>query len=332
MGIDQQTFRALRVFEEANGFHRRIVERKIADLPPNEVLIRVEYAALNYKDALSANGHKGITRQFPHTPGIDAAGEVVHSDHPRWKKGDKVIVTSYDLGMNTDGGFAEFIRVPGSWIVALPEGMDTRKAMIYGTAGFTAGLALHKIRHNGQLPEQGPILVTGATGGVGSLAIALLKKNGFEVTAATGKLQESEYLHELGADTVIHRNEVNDDSAKPFLSIRWAGAIDTVGGNTLATILKSCGLHGNVAVCGLVQSDQLHTTVYPFIIKGNNLLGIESATCPMELRKKIWQHLATDWAVDLPPQTVTECGLNGLIPFIDKMLQGNGKGRVLVKM
>lgn len=328
------TYKCLWITEEADGsFKRQIINRNIEELPQHEVLIKVAYSALNFKDALSSTGHKGITRQFPHTPGIDASGVVVNDKSGTFSEGTLVLVTSYDLGMNTFGGFAEYICVPHGWVVPLPTGIDLKYAMVLGTAGFTAGLALHKMEICGQEPAMGPVLVTGSTGGVGSMAVALLKKAGYEVIASTGKMSEEPYLKQLGATTVIHRSEVYDDSAKPFLKTRWAGAIDTVGGVTLATILKACGHNGNVATCGLVEKPDFNTTVYPFIIKGNNLLGVESAECNMKTRLEVWKKLASEWKFDFPNEGIIECNLEQLTDtYIPLILQGKTKGRVVVKM
>ncbi len=223
-------FRAFRTIETEQGFHGEIMHRQIGDLPAGEVLVRVHYSSLNFKDALSATGHKGVTRTYPHTPGIDAAGIVVHSDAPRIQTGQEVIVTSYDLGMNTDGGFGEYIRVPAGWVVPLPSEMNLRQSMILGTAGFTAGLALYKMERCGLDPGEGPVVVTGASGGVGSLAVALLAKRGYDVWAVSGTPEAHDLLRQLGADTILNRDDANDDSGRPLLTGQWVGAIDTVGG------------------------------------------------------------------------------------------------------
>src|SRR5215831_3457529 len=238
-------FKALWVTESNGGsFERNIIERAIDDLPPGEVLIRVHYSALNYKDALSATGNKGITRKYPHTPGIDAAGTVELSRSPLCLTCDEVLVTGYDLGMNTCGGFAEYIRVPAAWIVKKPAGYSLKETMIIGTAGFTAASALYKMELMGQTPSRGPIVVTGSTGGVGSMAVAILSKAGYEVIAITGKPNAKEYLQHLGAARIESRAWVQDTSGKALLKTQWAGAIDTVGGNTLSTLLKACQLEG----------------------------------------------------------------------------------------
>ncbi len=327
-----KSFKALWVTEKEDGtFHREIKQIDTDRLPLNECLIEVKYSALNYKDALSSSGHKGITRNFPHIPGIDAVGTVVESKGIQFSAGDEVIVTSYDLGMNTFGAFSQYIRVPEAWIVPKPKNFDMKYSMVLGTAAFTAGLALYKMEQNGQDPDMGPVLVTGATGGVGSMAVALLNHAGYEVIASTGNQAAHDDLRKLGATSIIDRSDVYDPSDKPFRKTAWAGAIDTVGGVTLATILKACGHNGNVATCGLVESAELATTVYPFIIKGNNLLGVESAECRMGIRKEIWNKLANEWCFSFPEEFIEEISLEELnATYIDKILAGNTKGRVVV--
>lgn len=331
--MDNTTFRALRVHEDESGtFTRRIVERQIDDLPAGEVLVQVQYAALNYKDALSATGNKGVTRKYPHTPGIDGAGVVAESQDAAFKPGDKVLVTSYDLGMNTDGAFAQYIRVPAAWVIPLPEGMSTKEAMIIGTAGLTAGIGLYKMEKQGQHPDQGPLVVSGATGGVGSMAVGMLAQAGYEVIASTGKTDAADYLKDLGAAQVVGREFIDDDSSRPLMRPQWAGAIDTVGGNTLATLLKGCRREGSVAACGLVSSPVLSTTVFPFILNGVNLLGIDSATFPMEARREIWQKLAGAWRLPNLDRLATLCSLAELNDHIDAILNAELKGRVVVDL
>ena len=329
--MDPKTFKSLRIYEPSpTVFESRVESCNLDILPEGEVLIKVHYSSLNYKDALSASGNKGITRKYPHTPGIDAAGIVEHCITHSFAPGDEVIVTGYDLGMNTPGGFGGYIRVPAKWVVPKPANLTLRESMIYGTAGFTAALALRRLERNGQLPESGPVLVTGATGGVGSIAIALLARAGYEVIASTGKTDETANLQLLGAISVIGRDEVNDQSGRALLRGRWAGAIDTVGGNTLATILKSCMTHGSVACCGNVSSPELNTTVFPFILNGVSLLGINSATCPMHERKEIWDLLANAWKVQLPESYITICSLAEMSHWIDLILKGGLCGRVIL--
>ena len=268
-----------------------------SDLPSGDVLIRVRYSSLNYKDALSATGNKGITKNFPHTPGIDAAGIVESSKQHLFQPGDEVLVTGYDLGMNTSGGFSEFIRVPAEWVIKKPAGLSLKECMIIGTAGFTAATALYKLQCMGQHPEKGPLVVTGATGGVGSLAVALLANAGYTVTAVTGKKDVAEYLTMLGASTIEPRTFVNDPSGKSLISPKWAGAIDTAGGTILETLMKGCMPEGNIVSTGLVESPQLSLTVYPFIINGVSLLGVGSAGMEMPIRQLIWQKLSGEWNI-----------------------------------
>ncbi|SDJ86645.1 putative quinone oxidoreductase, YhdH/YhfP family [Catalinimonas alkaloidigena] len=327
------TYKALRVHEiSENQVERSITSCTLDDLPPGEVLVRVHYSSLNYKDALSATGNRGVTRHYPHTPGIDAAGVVEESSDARYQRGDEVIVTSYDLGMNTPGGFGQYIRVPADWVVPRPQGLSLYESMILGTAGFTAALALHKMEQNGQHPDQGPVLVTGATGGVGSSAVALLAKAGYQPIASTGKQDLHAYLEALGATEIISREAVDEPLRKPMLSSRWAGAIDSVGGSTLGTAIRACAPNGNVATCGLVGSPNLSVTVFPFIIRGVNLLGVESAECPMPLRLQIWQKLATTWRIDHLSQIAHLCSLDHLNGYIDLMLQGKTRGRIVVDL
>ncbi|MEM6344077.1 MAG: YhdH/YhfP family quinone oxidoreductase [Bacteroidota bacterium] len=325
-------FKALRITESSKGqFERAIVSRSTDDLPTGEVLIQVHFAALNYKDALSSSGHKGVTRNFPHTPGIDAAGVVAESSNSAFAAGDKVLVTGFDLGMNTDGGFGAYIRVPAEWVVPLPDGYTLEEAMIVGTGGFTAAIGLYKMEKQGQHPAAGPIVVSGASGGVGSLAVGILAKAGYEVFAVTGKASAHDYLKDLGAKEILSRADVDDQTGRPLLRPKWAGAIDTVGGNTLATLIKTCSREGNVAACGLVGSHDLNLTVYPFILNGVNLLGIDSATFPRAERLKVWQKLATDWRVPNLERIATHITLEELDPYLDKILAGDNQGRVIVK-
>lgn len=331
--VDPNTeYRAFVARENADGtFNQAIESKKISELPDNEVLIKVKYAALNYKDALSASGHKGISKHYPHTPGVDAAGVVIESKSDQFAEGEEVIVTSYDFGMNTSGGFQEYIRVPAAWPVHLPSRMSLEESMILGTGAFTAALSIYKMEQNGQKPEMGPILVTGATGGVGSMAVKLLHQIGYQVIASTGKASAHEFLRNLGADEIVDRDAVNDQSGRPLLSYRWAGAIDTVGDNTLATCIKACNRNGNIAVCGLVQSAELHTTVYPFILNGINLLGIETAETPRTIRLKIWELLSTDWKLKGLNEIKNIMNINELKSQLNLMLAGKSKGRSVVE-
>ena len=331
--MNVSTFRALVVSKtDEKTFTREITERSISDLPEGEVLIRVHFSSLNYKDGLSCIGNPGVTRNYPHTPGIDASGKVAESSDSRFKEGDSVIVTGYDLGMNTSGGFGEYIRVPADWVVPLPEGMTFKEASIYGVAGFTAALSVDSLQKYGVNPEQGEVVVTGSTGGVGSVSVALLSLLGYTVVASTGKKEESEFLLRLGASEIISREEVNDESKKPLLRERWAGAVDTVGGTTLAALLKAAKRGGAVAATGLVASSELSTTVFPFILRGVSLLGIDSGFTPTKLRLEIWNKLAGIWKIPQLEQLTIDCTLEELDPEIDKILAGGQRGRVVVNL
>jgi putative YhdH/YhfP family quinone oxidoreductase len=331
-----QSYRALVVRKTEGGSHRSIETVNTDFLPHNEVLIRVHYSSLNYKDALSAQGHPGVTRNFPHTPGIDAAGVVERSDDDRFEDGDKVIVTSYDLGMNTPGGFGQFISVPGDWVIPLPESLDLRTAMYWGTAGLTAGIAVHRLLANDLQPEGKRALVTGATGGVGSLAIALLRKAGYEPIAATGKADAHDYLTTLGAQEIIDRGElaIPDEDKRPLLKGQWDVAVDTVGGDMLDTVIRQIKHNGAVSSCGNVRSNELHTNVLPFILRGVSLLGIDSGICLMDLRTTIWNKLADEWSLEqqLWDQIIREVALDDLNEEIDRILEGGQRGRVLVNV
>lgn len=311
---------------------RELRERSIEQLPPGEVLVRVRYSSLNYKDALSATGNRGVTKRYPHTPGIDAAGTVAESQNPAFRPGDAVICTGFDLGMNTPGGFGQYIRVPADWLVRLPPGLTVRESMIYGTAGFTAALSVERLLQGGLTPEAGEVLVTGATGGVGSIAVAILARLGYRVVAATGKMQEQELLMQLGAASVVAREEIDDKSGKPLLPPRWAGAVDTVGGNILASILKSLKPFHAATCCGLVASPELPTTVLPFILRGVALLGVDSVYCPGPLRAALWARLAGPWKPPLLDRLARECRLEQLDPEIDRILKGGQVGRVIVDL
>jgi putative YhdH/YhfP family quinone oxidoreductase len=328
--MNDQQFRAMVVEETTdNKYERQIKLRDIGELPHGNVLVRVHYSSLNYKDALSATGNKGVTRKYPHTPGIDAAGIVEESDSDAVAKGDAVIVTSYDLGMNTSGGFGQYIRVPSDWVVKLPDNLSLKESMVYGTAGFTAGLSVYEIVENLD-PNAGDVLVTGATGGVGSMAVAILSKLGFSVAAATGKTDAESFLTGLGARRIVSRQEVMDDSNRPLLKGAWAGVVDTVGGDILATAIKAAHAGGTVTCCGNVASPNLPLTVFPFILRGVRLMGIDSQNCPMDHRAEIWQKLSTDWKFDRMETIYQEVGLDDLNPYIDKILKGGITGRIVV--
>ena len=330
--MSNSDYKCLVVSQENDGYVRRVVRRSVDTLPEGDVLIRVHYSSLNYKDALSATGHPGVTRHYPHTPGIDAAGVVEESSDGRFTPGDDVIVTSYDLGANTPGGYGQYIRVPAGWVVPLPHGLTLRESMVYGTAGFTAAMSLHRLERHGVAPGSGEILITGATGGVGSLTVAILSRVGYTVVAATGKPDRERFLLDLGADAVVPRNEVDDENGRPLLAERWAGVVDTVGGDILATALKSTRSRGLVTCCGLVASADLNISVYPFILRGVSLQGIDSAECPMPERKYLWEKIAGPWKIDATDDLVTEHTLDTLEPEFQRILQGKLTGRVVVEL
>jgi acrylyl-CoA reductase (NADPH) len=299
-------------------------------LPPGDVLIEVAYSSMNYKDALAANGHPGVVQHFPHVPGIDCAGAVVESSAPIYKAGDQVLVTGYDLGAGHWGGYAKYVRVPADWVVPLPEGLSSRDAMIYGTAGFTAAQCVTAIVDRGVAPDRGPIVVTGATGGVGSLAVAILAKLGYYVTAVSGKPDRHDWLRELGAAEVLGRGEVVDASSRPLLSERWASAVDSVGGETLATLLRATKYRGVVAACGLVGGDKFSTSVYPFLLRGITLAGIDSAKCPRPQRLEMWQKLSGPWRIENLERLASEATLDELPERVRQILAGGIVGRTLV--
>lgn len=332
MADSERTFRALLVREENGKFSRSVEERRIGDLPDNDVLVRVHYSTLNYKDALSATGDKGVTQHYPNTPGVDAAGVVVESRDKRFKAGEEVIVTSYDLGQNTPGGFGQYIRIPADWIVPLPDNLSLRESMIFGSAGFTAAYGAYKIRQNGTLPEKGPVVVTGATGGVGSMAVAILSLEGYRVTAATGKTERSDFLEMLGASEIIPRGEITDQPGRPLLSGTWAGAVETVGGEMLDAVIRQTMHDGTVTCCGNILGGELHTSVYPFILRGVSLMGIDSGICLMPMRRIIWDLLAGRWKIPQLEEIHRECGLDKLDEEIDRILEGGQTGKVLVNM
>lgn len=333
MITDQTTFPALVVRESQNGtFVKGIEQRLVGDLPMGDVLVEVDYSSLNYKDALSAAGNRGVTKKYPHTPGIDAAGSVVVSSVRDFQPGDEVIVSGYDLGMNTPGGFGKYIRVPADWVMKRPHSLSTLACMRIGTAGFTAAQCIQGLLDQGASPEKGPVLVTGATGGVGCMAVALLKVLGFSVTAATGKEAEHAWLRKLGADDFLTREQAVIGSDRMLLRERWAGVVDTVGGNMLATAIKSTRYDGTVTCCGNAASGDLPLNVYPFILRGVKLIGIDSAQCPMGRRIKIWQKLAAEWDMRFLDGVSTLISLSELGSAIDRMLEGGIRGRFVIDL
>jgi acrylyl-CoA reductase (NADPH) len=331
--MDQKTFKALVVTEIGKDqFAREIKERNVGDLPKGEVLVRVKYSSLNYKDVLSATGNRGVTKNYPHTPGIDAAGVVEESLSPEFKPGEKVIVTSYDLGMNTSGGFGQYIRVPAGWVVKLPANLSLRESMIFGTAGFTAALSVYRLVESGVTPAKGKVLVSGAAGGVGSIAVSILAKLGFHVAAVNAIVDEKDYLLGIGAKEVISIDEATDTSGRPLLKARWAASVDTVGGPILATTIKSVDYGGAVTSCGNAASHDLPLNVYPFILRAVTLIGIDSQNCPMPLRTKVWQELAGEWKLERLDPVASETPLEGLNERIQLVLDKKHRGRTIVRL
>ncbi len=328
------SFKALQVDrkEGESLYSHQVVERRIEDLPPGDLLIRVKYSSLNFKDSLSAKGNKGVTRQYPHTPGIDAAGVIESSNSELFDVGDEVVITGYDLGMNTSGGFSEYIRIPADWAIPLPKGLDLRQSMVLGTAGITAALCVEKLLLAGVKPDQGEIFVSGATGGVGSISVALLAKLGFDVAASTGKLEMVDQLIRLGARKVVERDAINEGFDRPLLKETWAGAVDTVGGDILFNIVKSLKYNGSVACCGMVASPNFEANVFPFILRGVNLLGVDSVEQPIEIKQKMWQRLAGEWRLDCLEPIVKEVSLHELPEQIELIFKGKAVGRIIVKI
>jgi acrylyl-CoA reductase (NADPH) len=327
----EKEYKALVINEVNAAFEQTIQTLNIDNLPKGDVLVKVHYSSINYKDALSATGNKGITKKYPHTPGIDAAGEVVSSLDDKFKVGDKVIVTGYDLGMNTSGGFGQYIHVPSEWVVQLPEGLSLKESMIIGTAGFTAGISVLRLSALVK-PSDGKILVSGATGGVGSVALSLLSKLGYQTVAISGKETEYPFLRKLGATEILPRADFQEVDKRPMLSAQYAGAIDTVGGPILENILKTLQPLGAVTTCGSVSSTQLNMTVFPFILRGISLIGISAQNYPGALREPLWIKLATDWKPDNLLELYSEIRLEDIPETVALILQGKLKGRTIVNM
>lgn len=328
-----ESFRAIIIEkEEPKTFTRHIGERTLNDLPEGDLTIKVQYSSLNYKDALSAIGNPGVSRNFPHTPGIDAAGTIV-AGTADFNEGDEVIAIGFDLGMNTPGGYGEYIRIPAGWAVHKPDGLTLREAMILGTAGFTAAQSVDALQTAGVQPEDGPIAVTGATGGVGSVALAILSKLGYTTHAFTGKTEAAaDFLTNLGADEIKHRSEISEDGGRPMLRETYAGAVDTVGGVPLSNLLKQIKYGGATTCCGLVAGASFESSVFPFILRGVSLLGIDSVECPLAEKQRIWNKLANEYKLDNLEELSNEIGLDGVSDEIDKILKGGQTGRVLVNL
>jgi NADPH2:quinone reductase len=325
-------FRAYRVFNEDNKIASRWVDLTLADLDPGEVVIRAAYTSVNYKDALAATGAGKIIRRFPCVGGIDVSGVVVSSEDARFAAGDKVLVTGYDMGVAHDGGFSELVRVPGDWVVRLPLGLSLHDAMAMGTAGFTAALSLYRLQQNDVKPENGKVVITGATGGVSSLAISMLKRLNYQVVAITGKDSEHEYLQSLGADEILPRSAVDLTSTRPLEKAQWAAALDSVGGATLAWLTRSMQQNGVIASFGNAGGVELNTTVLPFILRGVRLIGIDSAATAMPLRQEIWHRLANDWRPPQLDKLAHTVAFEQLPDVFPKMLKGESRGRTVIKI
>lgn len=325
------TQRAFRIHQDDAGHRAGVETIPVPEPSDGEVLVRVSYSSINYKDALGGTGRGKVIRAFPLTGGIDASGIVDTSRHPDYEPGDSVIATGRGMAFDHDGGYAQYLCVPADWLVRMPEGLDPQTAMIHGTAGFTAAQAVHRLLANGQSPELGPVLVTGASGGVGSIAIAILAGLGFEVAAVSGKSELKDWLTALGANRVLGRDEVPGGD-RPLEKAVWGGAIDSVGGPMLERIIRTVRPYGNIASIGLAGGTELHTTVMPFILRGVGLLGIHSVDVPQPLRTELWRHLATDWApADLSRIVDSKVSLEALPELFERMLAGQTRGRVLVE-
>ena len=326
------TFRVFRIHDDSQGYRSGVEDISIDDLTEGDVTIRVEWSSINYKDALAATGKGKILKSYPLAGGIDVAGTVVESTGDRFQAGDEVLANGSGLGEERDGGFAEYLRLNSDWVVPLPPGLTTREAMGLGTAGFTAAMCLHRMEANGQKPENGPIVVTGATGGVGTIAINLLTQAGYEVHVITGKVEEFDWLEHLGATQCISRHDLHWGQ-RPLEKATWAGCIDNVGGDMLAGISRVIDLWGNIACCGMAGGHGLHTTVFPLILRGVSFLGVSSMNCPIDIRKMLWNRLANEWKPPHLDEIIKrEVPLDGMEPVFDNMMEGKSLGRTVVNI
>jgi acrylyl-CoA reductase (NADPH) len=309
-----------------------IKEVAIPKCGENEIVIKVTYSSLNYKDALSSVGNPGVTRNFPHITGIDVAGTVYESTSSIFKVGERVLVTGYDMGMNTNGGHAEFVKIPASWVARIPDSISDKEIMTFGTAGLTAALSINELIDNGVKPESGSILVTGATGGVGSIAVSILSKIGFNVIAISGKEEKTEYLKRIGASEVILRDTFNEEAKKPMMGEKYAGVVDTVGGEVLANALKYIKYDGVATCCGLTSSHELNTNVFPFILRGVRLIGIDSVECKLEKKQAAWEKIASKWKISTLNSITNEITLNEIKDAYSLLLAGKAVGRYVVRI
>mgnify|MGYP006208698155 FL=1 len=323
-------YNALVTTEDNKSFINSIEKRDISTLPDNDTLVKVKFSSLNYKDALSASGNKGVTRNYPHTPGIDAAGIIEETTSKNFQVGDEVIITGYDMGMNTFGGFGEYIRVPQEWIVKKPGNLSLSQSMAFGTAGLTAGLCLRKLLLHGLKPDDGEVFVSGVTGGVGIISLMLFSKLGFDVTAITGKMDQEKLLKNLGAKTVLDRNDLDSDLISPLQKPIYAGGIDAVGGKILSNLICSTSQRAAIACCGMVGGLSLDTSIFPFILRGLSLFGIDSAESLLETKEEVWNNFATSWKLENIDENIKDISLNELPSEIDKILDGKQIGRVRI--
>jgi NADPH2:quinone reductase len=324
-------FDAFRIFREDGDVEGHVVKMTLDGLDSGDVVIENQYSSVNYKDALAPTTSGRIIRDFPRVGGIDLAGTVISSADSTFAEGDDVLVTGYGLGVTHDGGYAKYARVPSEWVVPMPQGLTPFDVMAIGTAGFTAGLSIMEMEHNGLSPGHGPVIVTGATGGVGSVAVELLAGLGYEVTALTGKDDEHDNLRALGATEVLSRHEL-ETGGRPLEKAIWAGAVDAVGGKVLAWLTRTMRYRGCIASSGLTAGIELDTTVLPFILRGVRLLGIDSVMCPMDLRRRVWQRLATDMKPTRLPTVARTIGLAGLPGAFATLLAGEARGRTVVRI
>ena len=328
----KRSFKAFTAYENQNGeFKSKVVIKDITDLPDGDILIKVKYSSLNYKDALSASGSKGITKHYPHTPGIDAVGVIVKSNDRNFRINDRVIVTGFDLGMNTSGGFAEYIQVPSSWAIRCPNSLSTKEAMILGTAGLTAGLCVNEIEAHTKIKKLN-VVVSGSTGGVGSIAVMLLSNLGAKVTSITGKKDRHDYLMNLGSSEIIDRDHFVKSTRLPLNRGNFDAAIDVVGGNILSSIIASMKYNGLITVCGNAADPNFVTTVFPFILRSNRLIGIDSASHPIEIKENVWNKFASSWKIKDLNHIAKVIDLRGLGKEIRKILCGEQIGRIIVKL
>jgi putative YhdH/YhfP family quinone oxidoreductase len=330
-----EKFQAFMVRKDDNGGFRSGIETLTeGQLPPGDVTIRVHYSGVNYKDGLASLPDGKVVSRYPMVPGIDLAGEVTHSEHPAFKPGDQVLCTGYGVGTDHFGGFSEYARLKGDWLVHLPEGLSLREVMGIGTAGFTAALSVDALIRSSLTPDSGEVLVTGATGGVGSFAVSILSRLGYQVTASTGKLEaQMDWLTGLGASAVVGREEISAPVQGVLSKSRWAGVVDPVGGPQLGTLLKSVKYGGGIALSGLTGGTAFDSTVHPFILRGINLFGIDSVFCPMETRSRVWKLLGSAWKPETAlSQGLTECGLRDLPDVLEAILRGKAVGRTLLRL